>query len=220
MPKQKTQLREPKDVTDLRKFHRDQLMQQYLAERDKHTLAENEFYASSAGYCPRYIYYSKKYNRPHDAWLLDIFELGDAVHDYWEKKIIEKFGGQGEVPLQIDLGDIKIRGRVDVLDGRGVVWELKSVSDLPSAPYTEHELQLQTYLHHLKAPYGVLLYIKKNTNSIRGFKIKPDPKKFEEAVEIWRYVYYATKNGRLPLKVKSWKCDSCPYRDLCERNDL
>ena len=210
---------EPRDVTELRKFHHEQLLKQYYTERDKHVLGENEFYASSAGYCPRYIHYSKKYNEPHDVYLLDIFELGDAVHDYWEKKIIEKFGGEAEKELRVDLGDIVVRGRCDVLDSRNVVWELKSASELPDEPYEEHVMQLNFYIKHLNAKYGVLLYIKKNTNSIRGFKVEFDPRKYEEALEIWRYVYYSQKNGRLPIKVPSWKCRNCPYRKKCEKGE-
>ena len=208
---------EPKDVYDLRKFHHEQLKKAYEEERDKHVLAEHEFYASSAGYCPRYIFYSKKYQEPHGVYLLDIFELGDAVHEYWERKIIEKFGGEREKEIRADLGNITVRGRCDVMDARNVVWELKSASELPSSPYPEHVMQVMFYIKHINAKYGILLYIKKNTNALHGFRIDFDPAKYEEMVDIWQHVYDCQQKGKLPLKVPSWKCKNCPYRKRCEK---
>lgn len=110
---------------------------------------------------------------------LMIFEIGNMYHDYVQKKIFPD--DVQEYPVQIELDDCKIVGRVDLIVNGNVI-DLKTISRLPEEPKIEHIYQLNVYLEALNKPYGFITYIEKNPISFptRDFKIKKDKKVIQD----------------------------------------
>ena len=203
------------------------LLEDYLIakkeeEEKKHTpLLDNEFFAGSSGGCSRALYFSKKeeYNPPKD--LLKIFCIGNIIHDFIQKQIIPH--GKSEIPMNIEVDGIKIRGRLDSLV-RDVIYEIKTIKSLDyvlDKPKEEHIRQLNIYLKGKLLQNGILLYVEKNTLKTVEHIVVFDQKLFDDSLKQFKTVYNAILQNIPPERIKNypnnWKCKYCNFREVCKK---
>ena len=186
-------------------------------------LANHEFYASSAGACPRYLYFSKKFGAPKFTTdTLKIFLVGNLVHDFIQEKIFKS--GTSEQSLIYEEGPVIVRGRLDHLDG-DVIFEFKSIKDVQyviDKPKVENVYQLMIYLKKLNLTSGRLVYIEKNTFKIVEHIVMFNEDILKDAMKSFHIAYQALEadicpNGIIDDNTQNWKCRFCDRKDDCAK---
>lgn len=192
------------------------------------------YYPSEAGICMRRIYYSYILPKKEDKHMLRIFALGNNIHSFIAEalKNSNKFSSvEEEKSTRINYKDddtsFSIYGRIDdevtTTDGKKIIIEVKSVSDIlkVNEPDEKHLMQLNFYLKSENADYGLLVYIDKKNMEIKQFRVEFDSTLYEKTVQRIKDLDFHLKNGKLPPAEyyfndqKVWECKYCPYRNEC-----
>jgi CRISPR/Cas system-associated exonuclease Cas4 (RecB family) len=209
----------------------------YMREKSK---KENEEYKKTAlsptdaFKCPRKVYYSWKkvesINTPETT--LRIFDLGDAIHQRWQKIFDEmKIQIKNEFRIETEYKGIPIHGYVDsicIIDNEPYIIEIKSQkdwngihgTDYLKRPKLEHEGQLQLYLHFTGIKKGILLYENKNTSELKEFEVEYDESFVKEILKDFEKLYAQIQLSDLPDKIKGanieyYPCSFCEFRKHC-----
>ena len=166
---------EKKEIT-VKQLLEEWVIQNQEASKLKHKpLKDNEFYASSAGMCPRVMYFDKKYGRKEPGMKVQkIFVLGNLVHDFVQEKLFK--AGESESPAILAMNGIVVRGRLDHLDDE-FIWELKSIANIKYVQYKpkiENVYQIMIYLKAIGRLKGKLVYVEKNTFDVVEHKVDFD----------------------------------------------
>jgi len=190
--------------------------------KDEHrrAVANNVFYASQAGGCPRALYYKKVFgDKEFEVRALLIFQMGNIVHDFLQKEILK---GESEKSLTIQEDGVVIYGRLDHIDDEEVI-EIKSTG---AVKYNEKEAsphhleQLNLYMKAMGREKGRMVYVEKNTLEIVEHEVKFNPELYQKTVDNFRQVAKAVEIQVAPAKLsdypKSWKCRYCDYKDECK----
>lgn len=200
------------------------LLESWISEKEKkdvHKPCEpNEFYASSAGMCPRSLFLEKKHGRrePNND-LKKIFLLGNILHDFMQENVLVH--GKSEEPIRIETHGIVIRGRLDFIDDESI-WELKTIKDVSYVlhePNEHHVLQLMLYLNALKRTKGKLVYMEKNSFKIAEHDVLFDETMYAKAIQGFVTAHRGILEGKSPEpyadRKTNWKCRYCQYAKEC-----
>lgn len=212
------------------------MIDKYL-HREFRPKTHGRYYPSEIGSCLRKVWLSYKQPKPVDKDLIKVFESGNILHNFVVRVLnSEKTTNirliASELPFKAEIDDFIISGRVDNLliiekKGQLVLVEVKSSKsiDYIKEPGTQHESQLQLYMHFLEIHNGVLLYIDKTTLQTKVFSIDYKPEKALLLVDRFKHLHKALLENTLPdpeAKVKremSWMCNKCQYKDECEAHE-
>jgi CRISPR/Cas system-associated exonuclease Cas4 (RecB family) len=137
-----------------------------------------------------------------------------------------------ELPLQKDMKDFVISGRLDDLlllkeDGKKVLVEVKSTKsiDFTAEASRSHAMQLQLYMHITGVHDGIVLYVDKNNLKSKAFEINYDPEQAEEIFKRFIELNLCLVSEQLPLDEAKrepalmWMCRYCEYVDKCDKNE-
>ncbi len=203
------------------------LLAQKLAEREQKERDHKVYYASELGYCALKIFFSITQPLEVDTRVLQIFKVGDLVHEYLQNIVQERYpDAQAEVPIRQEVDEVRhveIHGRIDLLHD-GVPYEFKTTSRPPSAPQPHHVVQLNTYLRMLDQDIGYLVYVEKNTMSIAQFKIRRDDCLYDLTIAKTIAVHDAVERYNdgddswgelLAPHVARDQCKWCRFKEIC-----
>jgi CRISPR/Cas system-associated exonuclease Cas4 (RecB family) len=166
--------------------------------------------------------------------LLKIFELGNMLHEFIVKVLKSEKNEEVEVvneelPVEVNLGEFVISGRIDSLIvikelGEKVILEVKSCSNVNKIekPYTEHLMQVQIYMHLLGFKRAILLYIDKRNLKTRAFYVDYDEEWAKMIMERFYILHeHLKKDVPPPPEGKmlgfSYMCERCAYKDVCSK---
>lgn len=170
----------------------------------------NEFFASSALYCPRKVQWEKNNGVHFEGETLRKFLIGNLIHDYLQQNIftIDK-GYKCEERYVLKHEGIEVRGRIDV-EGEKELIEIKSIARLPSEPLEHHIAQLGIYMR-VTGKKGKLLYIEKTSGSMREFKVdkKTADIACDKALTNFKSIYEADTMKELAPAKDTWLCRFC-----------
>lgn len=216
-----------------------ELIDKYYQDKRKDR-AQEHFYVTDAGKCPRAIYFSMKGypKKEKEPRVLRIFDRGDLIH----QKLMANFWGIPEIRVvasEIDIPSKELfHGRADAIisvDGKLYVVDIKSSSDFKfqklKEPELPHQYQVQLYMHYFKIDQGILLYENKNTQALKEFELKYDPELCKKIISDFENLRYQIENEIIPpipadLKKKRelaeqgqggfpWECEYCDFKEVC-----
>lgn len=192
--------------------------------------------------CERLLYFERDVNTPAfddavDARLQAIFKTGSAMHAMIQSWFAAMSGMPGfpelvENEQRIEGGCFEGYGvggyidsvlRLPGVDGEIPV-ELKTSNDrsfsLLNGPSMAHRMQIACYIAWKEAPFGIVLYINKNTCEMREFRV--EPLDLTNVLTRWSNVRRAVLDGSpkgLPYGCKpgSKEWERCPASHLCFR---
>ena len=199
--------------------------------REKQT---GRYYPSEAGNCIRKVWFSYKIPKETHDELMKIFEVGNMFHDFVVDVIKSEKNPdvellESEMPLQLQLDDVVISGRVDDIillkvSGEKIIVEVKSTSSLEYAkPSESYVMQLQLYMHSLKVDKGMILFIEKNTMQCKWFNLSYNKDIVNKAIERIKKLHESLVKNKMPepearaRAEMSWMCKKCNYKEECER---
>ena len=171
---------------------------------------DNEFFASSALYCPRKVQWEKHNEVEYEGETLRKFLIGNLLHDYLQNNIfIESKGFKNEVRYVLEDGDISVRGRVDV-ESEDEVIEIKSIARLPKDKLEHHIAQVGIYMR-ITGKKGKILYIEKIGGNIIEFDVDKEEGDIacEKALRLFHQIYSADVKGEEAPGEKTWLCRFC-----------
>ena len=175
--------------------------------------------------CPRRAWYEKKLG-------YGVTSL-DTAFILWVGKKLHETGMDGcehEVPVEFELGGVRVVGRIDELcDGGDLVVDKKSTRRRVSKPYDHHVMQVLLYAEALRQmrgrvpSRGAVVYMNVADNEVTAFEFRITRVMLEQAVreaarrarELWE----AMVSGRVPGARHGWICNYCPYVRLCALHD-
>ncbi len=214
----------------------DMMISNFL-KRESRPKTIGRYYPSEIGSCLRKVWYSYKHPKEADIELIKIFELGNMIHDF-VSKVIESDKNphvellEKELPLQKDMKDFVISGRLDDLlllkeDGKKVLVEVKSTKSIEftTEASRSHAMQLQLYMHITGVHNGIVLYVDKNNLKSKAFEINYDPEQAEEIFKRFIELNLCLISEQLPLDEAKrepalmWMCRYCDYNDKCDKNE-
>ena len=145
------------------------------------------------------------------------FVFGDLLHDYYIKKLVEKYGEdvvQYEVYVERNvLNKFVLRGRCDIIS---IVDNELSVIELKTKIYKEpHEIQLSAYGHCLDTKSLYLIDVR-NIVKIERVKWKYVREIALKIHEIFKKNFEVVKKDLEIYKPSFKKCKQCAYAFICE----
>lgn len=190
--------------------------------------------------CERLLYFERDVASPPiemqvDARLQAIFKTGSAIHAMVQSWFSAMSGLTGfpqlvENEQRIEGGCFEgygVGGYIDsVLRLPGIEGEIpieiKSIGDRPfsmlNGPKPEHRLQIGCYIAWKEAPFGIVLYINKNTCEMREYRVEPID--LTNVLIRWSNVRSAVAKGSpdglaYGCKTGSREWERCPARLIC-----
>ena len=140
------------------------LQKRQKENRDWHHPQVGRYHASSVYSIVNGDYKPEDFFKPQllDDRTIFTFEIGKMYHTHaqslFPKESVEK-------KVEIDCGDFKIVGKVDLM--LKVPCELKTCSRIPPRPKIEHIYQMQAYLKGTNSDKGIITYIEKHPTIYR-----------------------------------------------------
>ena len=93
------------------------------------------------------------------------------------------------------------------------------IFDKLSEPKEENVNQIQLYLHYFKVPRGILLYVNKNTLTLKEFIVEYSQ---ERALSLLASLAETKKKidaGEIPARLLdypgNWQCRYCQFQEIC-----
>lgn len=189
--------------------------------------------ASSAGRCSReqqFTYLGFPGRKRNDVQSQNIFDNGDFLHlRYQVAGIIAGWLQDAEVPVSLNIGNIRVKGTMDGMLSWGEVLELKSINSrgfaeiIDLGPKHLHKLQATAYM--MAADVGItrFVYENKDRNTNAEFVFYRTPEWEQEVTEQWQLLTELTKEQMLAARLHdcinergtTWKY--CAFADVCEK---
>ena len=194
-----------------------------------------KYYPSEIGNCLRKVWFTYKKPKEIDKEKLKIFQVGLMLHDFIadvlrSEKTPEVRLIQSEVPFRLKFPEFEISGRVDDVliverNGKKLLVEVKSTKllSMVEEPSPSHLMQIQLYMHALRIPDGLILYVEKPSLKTRQYEVKYDPEHVKRIFERFRKLHSFLGKGEIPepeaklSKGMEWMCRYCEYAEECER---
>lgn len=139
----------------------------------------NVFRASSLSGCVRQCVRNRLGLTKLTAEDLRTFQIGTNLHRFIQTEVALGFlphPMQFEKSVEFEISGIKITGHVDCYDGE-IIYDFKTTKNTDwSLKYPTSKgyiMQLSAYLFALKAKKAILVYVDKNTYSVKQKEIKP-----------------------------------------------
>lgn len=190
---------------------------------------QERFYITDAGKCPRLIFFKfkKAPKKDMEANILRMFEHGDYIHQLIMKALmgardVHVVGSEINIPPQ----EI-ISGRADAIlsDGKDLyVLDIKSMNSMLfrnlEEPKEENVNQIQLYLHYFKIPKGILLYVNKDTQDLKEFKVDYNSQLAGRLISGLESLKKQIDSDVVPCRLQSypvdWQCRYCQFKDICK----
>lgn len=123
---------------------------------------------------------------------VEMANVGSALHYWWQEMGLSA-GWLSDVEVEIDIPEWRLRGQADGQMSDGSVWELKTLGSdkfwgkragLPvmkwEHPVGEHVRQVHAYMHALGTTYASIVYVDRDSNAYREFRVPFDQDLFEQ----------------------------------------
>ena len=204
-----------------------ELIDQFYLDRQRDR-GQTHFYITDAGKCARALFFKFK-NAPRkemEPSVLRLFDHGDHIHQLIMKPLlgirdIHVVASEVNIPAQ----EI-ISGRSDAIisDGKNLyVLDIKSmhsmIFDKMTEPKEENIAQLQLYLHYFKIPKGILLYVNKNTLTLKEFFVDYNQGMAIGLIASLSETKKKIDSGTIPDRIagypEDWQCRYCQFREIC-----
>jgi len=193
-------------------------------ERDKE---QHHFYITDAGKCERAIFFKFK-NVPREKMTADVLRMLDHG-DYVQMQILNCLFSLGVVrasEVRIPPQEI-ISGRADAiitLNNELYVVDFKSMNSYKfktlQAPPEENVNQIQLYLHYFGIPKGILLYVDKNTLSLKEFLIDYNSGQAQSLISALGSLKVKIDKNVVPARMAdypgSFHCKYCAFHEICK----
>jgi len=203
-----------------------EIIDKFYLDRNKDR-NQTHFYITDAGKCPRSIFFKFK-NAPREeteARILRLFEHGDYIQMQM-MNILISLGIVRASEVNIPPQEI-ISGRADAivtLNNELYVVDFKSMNSMVfkelSTPKPEHVNQIQLYLHYFKIPKGILLYVDKDTLSLKEFYIEYDQQLCLNLLSDLQKLKEKIDKNLVPERLTdypdNWQCKYCPFKEICK----
>jgi len=196
------------------------------------------YYPSEIGNCLRKVWFTYRKPKEMDREKLKVFQVGLMLHDFISDVLrSEKTPGvrliQSEVPFRLNFPEFSVSGRVDDVmiverENKKILVEVKSTKllSMVKEPSLPHVMQIQLYMHALKIPDGMILYVEKPSLKTIQYEIKYDPEQAKKILERFSELHRSLKGGKIPgpeakqRKEMGWMCRYCEYSEECERANV
>ena len=194
--------------------------------------------------CERQLYFERDDSTPLppdniDSGLQAIFKTGSAMHSmvqawFGAMSTLDGFPVLVEAERRIEGGCFEgygVGGYIDAVvrlpgSDADIPVEIKTCNDRVfstlSSPKPEHKMQLGCYLAWMGAPYGIVLYINKNTSEMKEFKVEPTD--LSNILIRWSNVRRALDSGS--PEGLSFGCtegsrdwERCPFAGTCFKSE-
>jgi len=193
------------------------------------------YYPSEIGNCLRKVWFTYKKPKEIDKEKMKVFQVGLMLHDFISEVLrSEKTPDvrliQSEVPFRLNFPEFSVSGRVDDIliverDKKKILVEVKSTKMLSMVkePSLPHVMQIQLYMHALKIPDGMILYVEKPSLKTIQYEIKYDPELVKQILERFKNLHSSLKSEKIPdpeakqKKEMGWMCRYCEYVEECEK---
>jgi len=204
-----------------------EIIDKFYLDRQKDK-EQHHFYVTDAGRCSRAIFFKFK-NVPRkeiEANILRLFDHGDHIHQLIMKSLlstrdIHVVASEVNIPPQ----EI-ITGRADAVlsDGKELyVLDIKSMNSMVfrtlEKPKEENINQIQLYLHYLRIPKGILLYVNKDNQELKEFIVKYDQAIAKNLLKDLEGLKEKIDSNIVPDRISgyssSWQCQYCQFREVC-----
>lgn len=192
-----------------------------------------EFHPSAIGQCLRKLWF-EQHGAPRDRKAKDdqlqsylTFEFGSYLHVIIQN-LCERAGILLEREFQLVSDAYAIRGTCDGIVKIGslrYVLEIKSINSgqwvkVQREPKFEHKQQAMAYMHVLKIPWAIILYVNKDRSIVKEFTISYDREFFnkhffERSMTFKRHLKKKTMPAREGDSPSRMPCSFCPYASLC-----
>lgn len=211
-------------------------LQQYLNESIKKERGEEKkeitsWHISKIGACPRGLYLERigaKPDREFSDRELRVFAAGKHFEDWFIGCLKGREKCKTESQVRVEDKRLNISGYVDLLietKEEKKVYEVKTKNsrafwymDKEGKPMRQHEYQLWTYMHLLGIEEGSIIYLEKDTLTIREFPVYLKDKKLQEEVfnelNILNWAW-AEKMPPPAAKEGSWQAKFCRWHIQC-----
>jgi len=203
-----------------------ELINQYYADKAQQKRRDH-FYVSDAGKCPRQTYFKfKDYPREEpDGRAMRIFDYGDYTH----LRLSSVLTSMGIVrALEVDIPpQSDVSGRADAIigiDNEPYVVDFKTISHFSFSkldqPKSDHEKQIQLYLHYFDIDQGILLYEDKNNQAIKEFVVDYDEdlvRKVLDKFERLKDFIEREEIPPIPENIEDWRCKYCDFQNACQK---
>ena len=211
------------------------IIDQHLANKPKHTKHPHTYYPSSVSNCLRKQYYTMKDPQEHEPKTLRVFEAGNLIHDWITKVLVESpdvelKAEERSFTLTIPDSEAVIHGRLDNMirlkgDEDDVIIDVKSTKTLDfitDQPNQDHVNQVMLYLKAFRVQRGAILYVEKNTLATRTHEFQYDPEAYNKLIDRVKRLDQLIQEDQLPGKntdpAQKWKCRFCPYTKKCDQD--
>jgi CRISPR/Cas system-associated exonuclease Cas4 (RecB family) len=202
------------------------LIDQYFLDKE-HDREQQHFYITDAGKCERAIFFKFK-NVPREKMSAEVLRMLDHG-DYVQMHILNSLFSLGMVrasEVRIPPQEI-ISGRADAiitLNNELYVVDFKSMNSYKfktlEAPPEENVNQIQLYLHYFGIPKGILLYVDKNTLSLKEFLINYNPGLANSLISALENLKIKIDANIIPARIAdhpgSFQCKYCAFREICK----
>jgi CRISPR/Cas system-associated exonuclease Cas4 (RecB family) len=202
------------------------LIDQYFLDKE-HDREQQHFYITDAGKCERAIFFKFK-NVPREKMSAEVLRMLDHG-DYVQMHILNSLFSLGMVrasEVRIPPQEI-ISGRADAiitLNNELYVVDFKSMNSYKfktlEAPPEENVNQIQLYLHYFGIPKGILLYVDKNTLSLKEFLINYNPGLAKSLISALENLKIKIDANIIPARIVdhpgSFQCKYCSFREICK----
>ena len=209
-----------------------EIIDKFYLDKEKFKKEQTSFYISEAGKCPRQIFFKFKKApcKEMEANILRLFDHGEHMHRLIMKPLLSTRDIH-VVASEVDIPPQEIvRGRADAVlsDGKELyVLDIKSMNSAIfrglQEPKEENVLQVQLYLHFLRIPKGLLLYVDKDKLELKEFLVSYDPEKVNvlltNLVQLKGQIGNDTVPARIPSYPTDWQCRFCQFKGICKMGE-
>jgi CRISPR/Cas system-associated exonuclease Cas4 (RecB family) len=201
------------------------LIDQFFLDKEKDK-EQQHFYITDAGKCERAIFFKFK-NVPREKMTPEVLRMLDHG-DYVQMHILSCLFSLGIVrasEIKIPPQEI-ISGRADAIitmNNELYVVDFKSMNSYKfktlEAPIEDNIHQIQLYMHYFGIPKGILLYVDKNTLSLKEFSVDYNRPLAEALLSALESLKIKIDKNRVPSRMLDYpenvQCKYCVFREIC-----
>lgn len=205
----------------------------HLAEGKGRRYQIGTYHASDLSKCNRNHFYKFTTNRTFDADTFRRFEQGNLLHR-WLPWVLRNSNDciafKKEVSLKYKLDEnITLTGRSDLFvmwKGGNNLYEVKTTGSIKKCPHEFHKRQLNFYIKTFRDIFPsiefqpVLYYWVKYNGKDKTVPYDFKESYWEKTLEDARTMHECLTENKLPEKERSWLCDYCLYKDLCDEDKI
>ena len=141
--------------------------------------------------------------------------IGNSVHRVLGEQLA-KDGWEVEKRVELDLGSLKLVGKVDAWHPETkTVLEIKTSDRAPEKPHSHHVMQAVAYGYMTGAERVYIVYIGRRDGVVKVFRVRVDDHVFRRVVERAARLRRALVAGEEPPAERGPWCETCPFRSRC-----